>query len=305
LSSAIAGGDFRFQGQWLESDSGLYYFRARDYDAKTGLFLSRDAMEPDESAPENANPYQFAYHNPNIYSDPSGMITISEINAADVVDRELEKIYQREYANVGRRVINEAKGVASNVFQSTINKINPFANFAVPVSFNKSRQGIVFEEVIMKVAFCEVLASVFPQFLNYVHFEVGVNPNGIPQNDGRFQCTANGLVNFLNIVRSSNYNHPDFVIKQGGPQSTDNSPPAFLIGDFKRQVTTVNPYGNQWKAILNYAKSSTLQGGHQIIPIALYITLYGSDQENRSKEAFLKKKAATDFGVALQIISFL
>jgi RHS repeat-associated protein len=64
LSSALTGGDFRFQGQWLESDSGLYYFRARDYDSKTGLFLSRDKVDPIQENPESANPYQFAFQNP-------------------------------------------------------------------------------------------------------------------------------------------------------------------------------------------------------------------------------------------------
>jgi RHS repeat-associated protein len=51
------GGDLRFQGQWLETESGFYYMRARDYDAKTGLFLSRDAVDVQEQSVEAFNPY--------------------------------------------------------------------------------------------------------------------------------------------------------------------------------------------------------------------------------------------------------
>lgn len=37
-----AAGDFRFLGLWLESGTGLYHVRARDYGPVTGRFLSRD-----------------------------------------------------------------------------------------------------------------------------------------------------------------------------------------------------------------------------------------------------------------------
>ena len=38
------GGDFRFQGAWFESDSGLYNMRAREYDARMGRFTSRNPL---------------------------------------------------------------------------------------------------------------------------------------------------------------------------------------------------------------------------------------------------------------------
>lgn len=63
-----------------------------------------------------------------------------------------------------------------------------------------------------------------------------------------------------------------------GP-SRNRNPPAYLIGDFKRQVSSVDPRENQWFAIMNYAQSSLLfnsagNPGHQYIPIALYVTLF-------------------------------
>jgi RHS repeat-associated protein len=76
------GGDFRFQGQWLESATGIYNFRARDYDSRTGTFLSRDPVDPNSQAPEALNPYQAMYNNAYVYSDPTGMFSITEINAS-------------------------------------------------------------------------------------------------------------------------------------------------------------------------------------------------------------------------------
>lgn len=82
---------------------------------------------------------------------------------------------------------------------------------------------------------------------------------------------------------------------------TRGGDPAFLIGDFKRQVTTIKSTGkgsNQWLAINNYAR------GHQYVPVALYVTLFGSDRANQTREATLKARSAR-LGVNLQIISFL
>ena len=91
-ADSAAGGDFRFQGQWLESESGLYHFRARDYDPATGLFLSCDPVDIIETVPESFNPYQFVYNNPYIYSDPTGMISIVEIQSAFTIERILQSI---------------------------------------------------------------------------------------------------------------------------------------------------------------------------------------------------------------------
>jgi RHS repeat-associated protein len=52
-----AGGDFRFQGQWLDEATGLYNFRARYYDPETGRFMSYDPIELIEMEPESSNPY--------------------------------------------------------------------------------------------------------------------------------------------------------------------------------------------------------------------------------------------------------
>lgn len=62
---------FRFTGEYLDTPTGLYHLRARQYDPVTGRFLSTD---PVSSAP--SDPYVGAYvyvrNNPGRYTDPSG-----------------------------------------------------------------------------------------------------------------------------------------------------------------------------------------------------------------------------------------
>lgn len=65
---------FTFQGAFgvmQEGDSGLYYMRARYYDARTGRFISRDPVAFVD--PRRINPYQYALGNPMRFTDPSGL----------------------------------------------------------------------------------------------------------------------------------------------------------------------------------------------------------------------------------------
>jgi RHS repeat-associated protein len=101
-----AGGDFRFQGQWLDEATGLYNFRARYYDPETGRFMSYDPIDLIEMEPESSNPYQFVYNNPHVYSDPTGMFSIMELNATISVQDALSAL--KTYAS------NEIKGYFKN-----------------------------------------------------------------------------------------------------------------------------------------------------------------------------------------------
>jgi RHS repeat-associated protein len=56
----------------LIDPSGLYYMRARWYDAVTGRFMTRDALVADAMRPETLNAFGYAYASPLRWSDPSG-----------------------------------------------------------------------------------------------------------------------------------------------------------------------------------------------------------------------------------------
>ncbi len=67
-SSGSITNPFRFAGQYLDGESGLYYLRARFYDASTGQFLSRDPL-----ASIRKEPYVYTVDNPLNAVDPTGL----------------------------------------------------------------------------------------------------------------------------------------------------------------------------------------------------------------------------------------
>jgi RHS repeat-associated protein len=64
---------YRFAGQALDIDDGLYYMRARYYDPLVGRFLSRDALGTRLGSPYEQNIYIYARNNPVKYVDPTGL----------------------------------------------------------------------------------------------------------------------------------------------------------------------------------------------------------------------------------------
>ena len=72
LASVAGEGDFRFQGMWLDGDSGLYYVRARVYEAQSGRFLSRDPAEGVMTGADTYWTYAFAADSPVVGRDPTG-----------------------------------------------------------------------------------------------------------------------------------------------------------------------------------------------------------------------------------------
>jgi RHS repeat-associated protein len=61
--------NFRYTGREFDTETGLYYYRARYYDPQTGRFLSED---PFGFAGEDVNFYRFVGNRPTLLIDPSG-----------------------------------------------------------------------------------------------------------------------------------------------------------------------------------------------------------------------------------------
>ncbi|MGE5396209.1 MAG: RHS repeat-associated core domain-containing protein [Chitinophagales bacterium] len=66
--------EFKYAGEIYDSETGLYYLRARYYDPVTGRFISKDSMEGDVSNPLSLNLYTYCANNPMIYVDPDGHV---------------------------------------------------------------------------------------------------------------------------------------------------------------------------------------------------------------------------------------
>ncbi|HVW80966.1 MAG TPA: RHS repeat-associated core domain-containing protein [Mycobacteriales bacterium] len=58
----------RYDGQYADDESGLYYLRARYYNPVTGQFITRDPAET-----TTGQPYQYANDDPLAFTDPSGL----------------------------------------------------------------------------------------------------------------------------------------------------------------------------------------------------------------------------------------
>ncbi|WP_027092750.1 RHS repeat domain-containing protein [Cohnella thermotolerans] len=67
---------FKYAGEVYDSETGLYYLRARYYDPSIGRFINEDTYEGQIDNPLSLNLYTYVENNPLIYSDPSGMCGI-------------------------------------------------------------------------------------------------------------------------------------------------------------------------------------------------------------------------------------
>ena len=261
-----AGGDFRFQGQWLENSTGIYNFRARDYDAQTGMFLSRDAIDPMEQQPEAFNPYQFAYNNPYIYSDPTGMFTIIELNATQNLQATLSRTYIQDAA---RDFIKEKTGeIVGNILVGVLNSLLPGSVdgdnlFKQAVSDSDSAGGTF--ENFLKGQLCTLFQG--SSFFDRLWLAPEVATSGVPRSDG-LSCS-----DYLNRVTppTPTYPNPDFLYKQERPTDyKQKNPDAYLIGDvklsMKKVLNDITSNDRQWRSISRHA--SRYQG----LPFAMYVS---------------------------------
>ena len=70
-SSGTTNNSYRYAGREWDSETGLYYYRARYYDPQIGRFLSED---PGRFS-AGVNFYEYAGNNPVVFTDPSGLRT--------------------------------------------------------------------------------------------------------------------------------------------------------------------------------------------------------------------------------------
>lgn len=295
-NSNSTGGDFRFQGQWLESATGIYHFRARDYDSRTGTFLSRDPVDPTQQQPESMNPYQFGYNNSYVYSDPTGMFTMVELNATFSVQNALQaaKTYAgNEIKQYPKSKVGEALG---NVFTGFVKKLLPLDSLpdfdALPKRF---QDGNMFEDYL-KGQICGIFNVVRGPFSDRLWMEPGVLPDGTPSSPG-LSCAGLFDEQTRKGFKKGKGSAPDFIFKDGSPTDTSNK--AFLIGDVKltmakalKEVTgtgakTGNP-SNQWIAMRAYATK------HIGVPMALYVTF----KRYSKGEQMIDQQLASEFAKA-------
>ena len=307
--SAELGGDFRFQGQWQEANTDLYHFRARYYDPETGRFISRDPVDIIETEPESSNPYQFVYNNPYIYTDPTGEITITRLNAAQAVNKILNNARRLSLNQAREGLIDQARGVAGQILEETLSKLIPF-NPVTQFLNGDVLRGRGFEDLVRSSIFSAIPLP--ENVTNRSWFEVEIEPSsGTPGGNG-YSCkqdipdpehfTRHGTRSLIDRKQNPRI---DFLFKTRGPATHDRKPPGYLIGDFKLATDKIDTSKRQWNSVINYAYASwkinprTRERGHQYVPLALYVALYG----NSAKEAEIKKEGLKR-GVRVEVVDF-
>ena len=66
----------RYAGEFLDSETGLYYLRARFYDPYLGRFTTEDSYWGEDENPLSLNLYTYCANDPVRYVDPSGHVTM-------------------------------------------------------------------------------------------------------------------------------------------------------------------------------------------------------------------------------------
>ncbi|NJR19365.1 MAG: hypothetical protein HC785_29265 [Calothrix sp. CSU_2_0] len=304
---AAAGGDFRFQGQWLE-DTGLYNFRARDYDPATGLFLSRDAVDIIETEPESFNPYQFVYNNPYVYSDPTGMFSLIELNAAQDTQTALSTI--RSYASSQAK--EYLKGKIGDAFGEIVGSVlsNFIPGYPLAKSFLESLDGNTSDifELVLQDLVCQYFEGI--PLIDNLRFFPRILIDGTPQTNG-LNCGNRNDPEQLRMVERNRGggSRPDFIFIQGN--YTERNPNSYLIGDIKLIQSAVRrdvlENDNQWQAMSNYARR------YQLLPFASYISLLEAfpgapDERGRGISKTDKQKMAREAlekGVILVLVNLI
>jgi RHS repeat-associated protein len=284
------GGDFRFQGQWLEGESGLYYMRARDYDSQTGLFLSRDAVDVQQQGVEAFNPYQFAFNNPLVYSDPTGMFTLFELNSSISIQSILDAIEAQTINQVQGMIRQKVGELAGNLLIGTLKSLLPGGELGDSLkglgdTLGADKGGDIFED-LLRNSICQIFQGT--SFSQRLWIEPRLKPDGRVIKNG-YNCDAINAGNYtkpddnkkplFNLFPGETINNPlssspvDFIFKQGKPTKLSrNDSSSYVVGDvkitidaaYKSFVTEQNK--TQSKAISNYAKN------YEATHFALYTT---------------------------------
>jgi hypothetical protein len=277
--------------------------------------LSRDPVDIIETEPESFNTYQFAYNNPQIYSDPSGEFTLIEINTAQAIQNTLLQI---GYQTIRQELIDRARGVVTNILISVLRnfivdyvgggEIFDLINGGINAA---TRAGDTWERLLTD-AVCDAILGSYRNQVKDLWVQSRVGTDGDPNRDG-FNCGQFTRTARRRVISTRGQGgwgpSPDFIIKnslQGGGPATedyaDNSrwKKAYLIGDIKLQWGTVaNGIGeNQWKAIIEYARYSNQ---HQYLPAALYVTLFGGSDSTHNRIV----RAGLQRGVYVYLLTLL
>jgi RHS repeat-associated protein len=296
---AGVGGDFRFQGAWLDESTGLYHMGAREYAPHIGQFLAMDPATPNLFVPETTHPYTFAFGNPHVYTDPTGKFTIMSIS----VSMDINTQWDAFKSGVVQKIRNDAKDKVLEFTQQalwdTFLRMLPIDVTAILAGL-KGMSGPYWQMGLEVGYVFEQLANTYikpflPPDMN-VYFEPSVADtpvqwtgipekgtfiaqpgdavhNGFPIGDARAGVPRPiSIFQTLNLFRSE-LSRPDFILSTLPPTKTYGTFRGALVGDVKLARSTIyHAYKkggsklDQFEAMNKYASE---HAWHVVVLVAL------------------------------------
>jgi RHS repeat-associated protein len=262
-----AGGDFRFHGAWLESGTGLYHFRARDYDARVGRFLTRDSVELHVQVPESMNPYAFAFSNPQFFSDPTGLFTLVEVNIAQSIQSSLQGLKTAAIQYAKQTVKDRIGDFIGDLVFKFVEPFIPGADLfkgllETSTARDSGAQGKFFD---FKAA--DILCKGFSE-KTHLYLQVRLSRSDGQALDDGLGCPSPS--NVPSLLRGFSY--PDYLVSifANPSQLKELRQKSQVVGDFKMNVHDIrgdSPH-YQFYAIIDHAKN---YGWH----VALWVAYRG------------------------------
>jgi RHS repeat-associated protein len=127
VDSSVVGNPYMFTGREYDSDTGLYYYRARYYNPYIGRFLQPDSL----GYIYGLNLYTYARNNPIRYTDPWGLkpgdrYLTQDAAASDAIS-DINPKSIKEYREYGGQIYKNSDGTYSYTppRQGTRDSVNP------------------------------------------------------------------------------------------------------------------------------------------------------------------------------------
>jgi RHS repeat-associated protein len=121
---------FTFTGHEKDTETDLYYFKARYYDPDTGRFLSQDSYLGEAQTPPSLHRYLYAYSNPTVYVDLFGYdatpLFHGQIHPETDIFSTVGSIDTLDYFNTG---IAEVDAAGALIADNTIAALATVSNF--------------------------------------------------------------------------------------------------------------------------------------------------------------------------------
>lgn len=125
--SGSVDNNFLYTGQQYDSETGLYYLRARYLNPLTNRFTQQDAWMGVDEKPITLNKYAYADSDPVNGTDPSGHMTLGQTSASGTVQgiltttaRATVKVYSGP--NAGKKVVKLSKQVGCYMGKQFVNR---------------------------------------------------------------------------------------------------------------------------------------------------------------------------------------